>query len=793
MKKLYFYPAIACVMLVAGCTSSENLDNSPTSNMTLSADVEQSDDATRTYLGNYDATTKSYDVLWEANDKIGIWNNSSWSEFTLTGGMDKTRAQFSGTLSAVPTTYYAFYPSSILSGSTDKASLTLPATQTYRNEGTDHTTSQKVIAQDMWPAYSEYATQPLPFKNLCGVMRFNVKTADATEGGIITGAKLIVTGATNGLCGKYTVSGYPDPVLTAVSGSTTDSLMLTGLESKNVALNSTTYNSLYFVVPPQTYLSTTDASKTLELLVTVKKTDGTATYERMLSANKYDLPVTRSHVSPVDLLLYKKCGFVYDETFLFWGNDDIVNASRVVTAAGDGIIDVHGKNYAFPLNTIKLAYGTVYFRLPDKMLWAGDASYEVSGNPRLIRVTGPKQLDFKVYIRPDISRGKCNVEAFYAESVTATTDAAIVTELITTKANQVGDVTMPVTWNNRLGSVAKTYTGGTRLLDFTGVTSTTVDPTIMGTAPGVNASGTGWTPTVTVGTTTTSSIAVPVNSNEKLAYNYLTDVLRTNEAFIYTVNGTKTQKILLQQNEFAVMAGGIRFSGGKNAAVGATGNYVSTLAYGGPDDVSEMLGFPYGYVQSAKEPTSTTDRWNSGNTNSKIWYSVDTNVASPTFGTVTVKQGGGYNPYIYKGVASSGVTQVGDPCVYVKNPRMYSWRLMSADELISHVGNFHYRVDRQITFETGTTTLATWNAPYCWNWNYPAAELNQVSAIWFAGTLPLSNDGSWYHMYVNTGGPYNTGGGNGYGVNYEPLHPVYDSSYDYFHPYQHSRPICVRN
>jgi len=289
MRKLYFYPVIACAMMMAGCTSSENLDNSPAANMTLSADVETSTDAgTRMYLGNYDATNKQYDVLWEANDKIGIWNSSSWSEFTLTGGMDKTRAQFSGTLSAVPTTYYAFYPSSIVS-STDKASITLSSAQTYRNAGKDNQT--KVLGQNMWPAYSESATQPLPFKNLCGVMRFNVKTADATEGtSTITGAKLIVTGAANGLCGKYTVSGYPSPVLTPVSDNT-NILTLTVPESENVDLNSTAYSSLYFVVPPQTYLSKTDASKTLELQVTVKKADNTsATYGRVFNANMYDRP-----------------------------------------------------------------------------------------------------------------------------------------------------------------------------------------------------------------------------------------------------------------------------------------------------------------------------------------------------------------------------------------------------------------------------------------------------------------------------------------------------------------------
>ena len=791
MKKTIIYATIASALVLAGCTSTEDMADNHAPNTTLTADVEQSDDATRTYLGNYDATNKSYDVLWEGNDHIGIYDEgqTKFQNFTLFKGADATRAGFSGYLSVKPATYKAFYPYSIVSSSPNAATVTLPTEQTYRNEGADHTASQHVIAQNMWPAYSESTAEPLPFKNLCGAILFKVKAADAGEGGTIISAKLTVSGTDMGLNGKFTVSNYPDPKLAAAGNNTNVSTLTVPADIvPKPTLSSLDFTSLYFVVPPQTYLSTT-GTRTLELQVTVKHEDETTTtYGRLFNNNKYELTVARSKIKPIELLLYKKCGFVYDETYLFWGNDDINN---------DGIIDVHGTNYAFPLNTIKLAYGTVYFRLPVGMTWAGDASYEVSGNPQLIRVTGPKKLDFKVYIRPDISRGKCDVAAFYAEGVTATADADIVTELITTKASLPGDVTMPVTWNNRLSSVAKTYTGATRLLDFTGVVAPyfTVNKDEMGTGYDNASASEDWKPTVIGGgTADKSSIAVPDNNWENLEYKYLTDVLRTNEAFIYTVNGTTTQKILLQQNELAVMVGGIGFSGGKNAGVGSTGNYVSTYnTTTKVDNVSEMLGFPYGYVQSAKEPTTTTDTWDASNTGSKIWYSVDTDVASPTFGTVTVKQGG-YNPYLK--VINSGVTQSGDPCSFVKQPRIYTWRLMSADEMKNHVEYFHYTADRQITFLKNGITVAVWNAPYCWNWEGEKIQLVPYSAIWFAGTLPLANDETWYHMYVNNGPPYNTprgDGDNGFGVYHEPLYPVDYSGSEFYHPYQHSRPICVRN
>jgi hypothetical protein len=242
------------------------------------------------------------------------------------------------------------------------------------------------------------------------------------------------------------------------------------------------------------------------------------------------------------------------------------------------------------------------------MTWGGDASdIVVSGNDRLVRFSGPKQVNIKAYINPNIKRGQCNIDIFYAEGITATTDAAIATEIM---GKQNGNATIPVTWGNRLSSIAQTYSGNTRMLDFTNFVKLTTKQADMGTSAS-NASGTGWTPTVKDGTTTTSSITLTENANKNLNYNYASDVLHTNEAFLYTKNGTKTQKILLQQNELAVMNGGIGFSKPSTSIVGATGNYAITTT------TADMITFPYGYVQGAKAEANGT-LWNSGNSSTKI-------------------------------------------------------------------------------------------------------------------------------------------------------------------------------
>ena len=169
MKKTIIYATIASALVLTGCTSTEDMADNHAANTTLTADVEQSNDATRTYL-NYDETSKNYDVIWESADDIGVYDPSlsKFQNFSLLKGSGAKRADFGGYLSTKPSTYKAFYPYSIVSSKSDAAAFTLPATQVYRNEGKGHTSDQHVIGQGMWPAYCEGTAERLSFKNLCG-------------------------------------------------------------------------------------------------------------------------------------------------------------------------------------------------------------------------------------------------------------------------------------------------------------------------------------------------------------------------------------------------------------------------------------------------------------------------------------------------------------------------------------------------------------------------------------------------------------------------------------------------
>lgn len=537
MKKLFIYASMACAIVLSGCSSMDDM-GSQAPNTTLSADVETSAE-TRTYLGNYDGATQNYSVLWESADHIGVYDAGTWKDFTITNGIGATRATFSGNLSAVPSTYKAFYPYSIVSGSSDAATITLPATQTYRNEGTDHDASQHVIGQNMWPAYSEYSSQPLPFKNLCGAIRFNVKCATGLAGGTITGAKLTVTGTAKGLCGQYTVSDYSattGPALTAVSGKTANTVSLT--VASGPALNASTASSIYFVLPPQTYLTDGVATQNLNLEVTVTQADGTsATYSRSLSKGAgYNLVVDRSQITQMNMTLYKN-GLTYDNAFLYWGNEDTSSSTSGYVAGTDDKTDVNGVDFKFNLNTFKTYGGTYYIRIPAGMYWVGDASMikaGTSGTGCVIGLTGPAKLDFNVYISPDMYTYSKDCNLYIFDGATYTAAQALTQD----KANAA--YTAKVVWKGRIGYEAQdvtdvTYTSAVSEIQNSGETFCTAVPSKF---------------TLTENT----SILQILNSTDPLK-----DMVNSRYSVWEVLNGTQKNKVFIEQTSLAFVASPIRY------------------------------------------------------------------------------------------------------------------------------------------------------------------------------------------------------------------------------------------
>ena len=145
---------------------------------------------------------------------------------------------------------------------------------------------------------------------------------------------------------------------------------------------------------------------------------------------------------------------------------------------------------------------------------------------------------------------------------------------------------------------------------------------------------------------------------------------------------------------------------------------------------------------------------------------------------------GGYSAYLGLG---RNIKQSGDPCHYVKDPLMYNWRLMTAQEVDYFCSNnliqYNSATSIKITY-AGVSVI--WDSPVCWNEKTPVGtnELRAFNSLWFAGHLPVEVAGKYYQVYVDaTQTPPKL---------YDSvLYPLDNKNYQ--HPWQHSRPICVRN
>ena len=142
MKKVYSQIlAFAGILLFASCTdinvvTKDTDSNADTSRMmTFTATHENNDAATRAMLNGMT-------ILWESGDKIKVYNGSSTNEYTVSNAdAGSSTGHFTGPSSeAMPTSYTAVYPSSVVSSlSTGSATVTLPPTQTATDGSFDKT------------------------------------------------------------------------------------------------------------------------------------------------------------------------------------------------------------------------------------------------------------------------------------------------------------------------------------------------------------------------------------------------------------------------------------------------------------------------------------------------------------------------------------------------------------------------------------------------------------------------------------------------------------------------------
>ena len=111
-------------------------------------------------------------IIWSDNDAIMVYNGTESEEYTISGGQGTATATFTGA-DIADGSFYAVYPSSsAISYTGGTLTATIPATQYGVINSFDDNINLAVAKSD---------TRTLPFKNVCGYMRFQIIESDITE------------------------------------------------------------------------------------------------------------------------------------------------------------------------------------------------------------------------------------------------------------------------------------------------------------------------------------------------------------------------------------------------------------------------------------------------------------------------------------------------------------------------------------------------------------------------------------------------------------------------------------
>ena len=218
--------AVLGLVAVAACVKEPVPTEPNNQTITSSTFTATTEPATKTALSGND--TEGYSILWQDGDRILIADHAGHAGQYATGSTGE-KADFSfvsdtGT-EAVTGPYRAWYPASLYNGGTP----TLPATQHY-------TTGN--IAES--PMYASSDSKSLEFKNLCGIIRLNLKTDDSE-----VSVKSISLSAAQGMSGVYSLNGDAAVISSGTSGVTLDC-------GSGVALGSTAV-PFHISVPAGTY------------------------------------------------------------------------------------------------------------------------------------------------------------------------------------------------------------------------------------------------------------------------------------------------------------------------------------------------------------------------------------------------------------------------------------------------------------------------------------------------------------------------------------------------------------
>lgn len=173
MKKLIYNISIIAGALFIASACSKNLpeDNnlSGLTKVTFEAGTEELASVTQAKAHFND--WQSYQLYWDAEDKISVFSNGTNYQFSNTEA-DGTRASFEGQVS-VSGSYVALYPyndKALLAS--NKVSTTMPAAQTAVEHGTD---------KSAMIAVAQSSGNSLAFKNVYGILKFKIVDEDITS------------------------------------------------------------------------------------------------------------------------------------------------------------------------------------------------------------------------------------------------------------------------------------------------------------------------------------------------------------------------------------------------------------------------------------------------------------------------------------------------------------------------------------------------------------------------------------------------------------------------------------
>lgn len=221
MKKIFTVIGLALAALTVSC--SKDVDVQPAGNkVVLGVSIEAD---TRTALGELNATTNKYDVVWSEGDCLAV--NGVASEAVAASFVGKTNAEFVVNNVAAP--YSVLYPAQILN---QDGTITVPSVQAYA-EGTFANGSAVAVG------YAEGTAVTL--KNLYSFVKITIaKAADET-------LKSVVLKAEGGeaISGIFNVD-YQNAAISAVAGQSV-------IRVEDVPYGADGKAVVYFAVPAGSY------------------------------------------------------------------------------------------------------------------------------------------------------------------------------------------------------------------------------------------------------------------------------------------------------------------------------------------------------------------------------------------------------------------------------------------------------------------------------------------------------------------------------------------------------------